>query len=328
MNITELYRDPAITGECFLLPFKKCVQEFGYAFSDWTAQETQLGEKLLGCLTRIVHFAAGLIGSIATAALVPLGIVIKFFAQPISVPPNSHTVLTQQNTPSAPTPIDDNAIETVHAYPGDLTVKEALKTTTNFIDARTFNIAFEEAPGYSLTIRCQDIFESGAQVVVNAANTHLGGGGGIDGLIHRRGGIAYASAHRALQSRYHSHYTEGYAAIIQSGAIRKQHGIEHVIVVAGPQGTSTTQKESQLYSCYYNSLVLAHSHHKTSIAFPTISTGIFGFPKDRGAAISLRAVHDFISQYPNSTLNTISIHFLASDPAPDFEFFKAALFKD
>lgn len=116
-----------------------------------------------------------------------------------------------------------------------------------------------------------------------------------------------------MQKQYRGKYTEGYAAIINSGSLKAK-GIHHVIVVAGPQGPrSNSQKENQLYSCYYNSLVLAHEQGKTSIAFPSISTGIYKFPKDRAAAISLKAVSDFIKQHPTSHLTQISIHFLGKE---------------
>lgn len=364
MNIEELYRDPTITGECVLQPFKACVQGFGYAFSDWTAQEISLGDKILGCLNRIIHFVASLLGSIVTAALVPVGMAIKFFAQPmITEQPHSETVPSAETTPPSPsgdgttptttdtttpnpsadgttppetdstppnattggiTPPRDwtgDVIESLHIYPGDLAEPNS-KLATSFADNKTLNIAFKDHPDFAVAIRNKDIFESGAQVIINAANTHLGGGGGIDGLIHQNGGNEYAKAHRELQTKYNSHYVEGYAAIIESGRLKEQFQIDNVIVVAGPQGHTNQQKENQLYSCYYNSLVLAHNHHKTSIAFPTISTGIFGFPKDRGASISLRAVDDFITQFPDSSLKTISIHFLAKNPTSEFEIFQ------
>ena len=166
---------------------------------------------------------------------------------------------------------------------------------------------------------------SKAQVVVNAANTHLGGGGGIDGAIHRQGGAEYAKAHRELQALFKAHYIEGHAAMIGSGSLKEKYNIENVIVVAGPQGAASPSKETELYSCYFNALVLADEQNKTSIAFPSISTGIFGFPKDRAAAISLKAIHDFLDKHPNTRLKTISIHYLPDDPITNLEIYRAQI---
>jgi O-acetyl-ADP-ribose deacetylase (regulator of RNase III) len=206
-----------------------------------------------------------------------------------------------------PQPMEHVYIEQVLKYPGDL-------VHPDFKAIKEGNVLrFDIHADFNVIVWNQNIFESGAQVIVNAANTHLGGGGGIDGAIHRAGGEPYAEAHRALQSKYDSKYVEGYAAMIDSGLLKETYNIDNVIVVAGPQGESTPEKEDQLYSCYYNSLILAHANKRNSIAFPSISTGIFGFPKDRAAHISLRAISDFIKEYPDTTLKTISIHFLTDE---------------
>jgi O-acetyl-ADP-ribose deacetylase (regulator of RNase III) len=100
--------------------------------------------------------------------------------------------------------------------------------------------------------------------------------------------------------------------MIESGLMKQRHQIERVIVVAGPTQGSTPEKDAALYSCYYNSLVLADRGNYTSLAFPSISTGRFGFSKERAAAISLKALYDFI-QAQDTTLNQISIHFLENE---------------
>lgn len=213
----------------------------------------------------------------------------------------------------------------VRPYPGDLTELEKAHVQGTMLDEYALAITFQHHPAFELTIRRQDIFHSGAQVIVNAANTHLGGGGGIDGAIYRHGGADYANAHHALQQLYRAHYVQGHAAMIESGSLKQGHRIDNVIVVAGPQGSASPEKESELYSCYFNSLLLAHSQRKTSLAFPSISTGIFGFPKDKAASVSLKAVSDFIQQYPDTPLKTVSIHFLPSDPLADLETYLAAV---
>jgi O-acetyl-ADP-ribose deacetylase len=210
----------------------------------------------------------------------------------------------------------------IRPFTGDLTAAQKAEMQPLFVDDYTLTLTFKQHPNINVTIRRQDIFNSKAQVIVNAANTHLGGGGGIDGAIHRQGGAEYAKAHRELQTLYNSHYVEGHAAMIKSGSLKEKYHIDNVIVVAGPQGAASPSKESALNSCYFNALELADEQHKTSIAFPSISTGIFGFPKDRAAAISLKAILDFLDKHPHTTLKTISIHYLPSEPKTELEIYR------
>lgn len=198
----------------------------------------------------------------------------------------------------------------VRDYLGDLTVDEKKERGLFLSSHSEFEMQINTKYTTQVFLRRVDIFESGAPVIVNAANTHLGGGGGIDGAIHKKGGTEYEQAHRALKTHYHSKYVEGYASMIGSGALKDKFGIQHVIVVAGPRGpNSNSQKESQLYSCYYNSLVLAQAQGYPHVAFPSISTGEFHYPKDRGAAISIKAISDFLEANPDTCVQEISIHF-------------------
>lgn len=213
----------------------------------------------------------------------------------------------------------------IRHYPGDLSKPEKSGIRAIFADNNTLQIVFSRSPSLHVTIRRQDIFNSGAEVIVNAANSHLGGGGGIDGAIHAKGGAEYAEGHRELQKKYHANYVLGHAAMIGSGSLKETHKIDNVIVVAGPQGDSNFEKEGQLYSCCYNSLMLAQSQGKSSIAFPSISTGIFGFPRDRAACIMLKAINDFIIDNPDSITKNISIHFLPSEPKSFLEEYQRAL---
>lgn len=213
------------------------------------------------------------------------------------------------------------ASTTLRKYTGDLTGSDKLDIQSQFLNEDTLQIAFVKFPPVHFTIRRQNIFNSGAQLIVNAANLHLGGGGGIDGAIHKAGGTNYGNAHRELQKIYKSQYVSGYAAMIESGDLKNRYQIDAVIVVAGPQGESNPQKEDELYSCYYNSLMLAQSQNQTSIAFPSISTGIFGFPKERAAAISVKAVMDFLINYPQTSIKALSIHFLPTEPIQNLEIY-------
>jgi len=354
VNIKKLYKDPNITGEFFLKPFKQSTRLLGHEFKNFTDRTNHQSSIILKCIRIGVYFLYVAMSTL----LLPAGMGIKFVAKlipsshqnpqpserrdptsqnrttsspirPTVAPqisssrqnprPSEHREPTSQNrTTSSPIrPIvasqnqENISIAKVHPYPGDLSQDEVKEITASFEGNDRLKIAFKNFPSFSVTIRNKDIFESQAKVIVNAANTHLGGGAGIDDAIHRKGGGSYKKAHRRLKDKYQGNYTPGFAELITSGEISGRYGIDSVIVVAGPQGPLTNQKkESQLYSCYFNSLVLAHSQKKTSIAFPSISTGIFNFPKDRAAAISLRALQDFISKHPDSQLKTISIHFL------------------
>jgi O-acetyl-ADP-ribose deacetylase (regulator of RNase III) len=214
--------------------------------------------------------------------------------------------------------------KTLHNYTNDLTSSEKEKLQVNFIDDNTLQILFKENPTFHVNIRREDIFDSKAEVIVNTANNRLRQGGGIDGEIHTRGGLKYKEAQLKLQRQYSSKYISGHAAMIESGSLKESHGIDNVIVVTGPQGETEPDKENALYSCYYNSLVLAENQNKISIAFPSVSTGIFEFPKDRAASISLKAIYDFIKDHPDTTLKNISIYFLVEDEKSNLEIYQTA----
>lgn len=240
-------------------------------------------------------------------------------------PVNDKPTVTETLNSKERTPVVNSRIfqtpdsRLVHSYPGDLTPEEKAGIKRTFIDDFKLSIAFDQFPEVEVTIRRENIFNSKAEVIVNAANTDLGGGGGIDGAIHREGGNEYANLHKELQTFYNSDFVSGHAALIGSGLLKEKYRIDNVIVVAGPIGKTTPEKENALYSCYRNSLTLAHEKGKASIALPAISTGIFDFPKDRAAAISLKAVKDFLVSHKGTTLKNISIHFLPTEPRAELE---------
>lgn len=173
-----------------------------------------------------------------------------------------------------------------------------------------------EFSNVEVTVRQQDIFNSGAVAIVNAANPHLqlSGNSGINGAIIKQGGKDYCAAHTALHKKHPKGFPRGDAALLPSGDL-KQNGIQHVIVVAGPdmkKGSSTRpitkEDRDQLYNCYYNSLLLANEQGIASIAFPAISTGAYKFDCKEAAEISKLAIKDFLSNCPNTSVKTISIH--------------------
>jgi O-acetyl-ADP-ribose deacetylase (regulator of RNase III) len=231
------------------------------------------------------------------------------FQNPSTTPStNEVSVVKKPHIESVSTLIQTPESVKIRPYPGDLSKKDHLSFEWEDKEKMIRKIAFKEFPHIHFSIRKQDLFISGAEVIVNAANSDLGGGGGIDGKIHENGGDEYAAAHRKLKEKYSKGYPSGHAAMIDSGQLKAKYKIDHVIVVAGPcTATPSPEEESQLYSCYYNSLVLANDQNKAKIALPSISTGLFYFPLDRAANISLRAVNDFIAN--NSSIKIISIHF-------------------
>lgn len=129
------------------------------------------------------------------------------------------------------------------------------------------------------------------EAIVNAANTSLLGGGGVDGAIHRAGGPAILEECRAIRNRQGGCAT-GNAVITGGGNLKAR----YVIHTVGPvwQGGNKNE-EAVLANAYRNSLQLAAENNIKTIAFPNISTGIYGFPKDRAAAIAVQIIKDFLA---------------------------------
>lgn len=134
-----------------------------------------------------------------------------------------------------------------------------------------------------------DITTIEADAIVNAANTSLMGGGGVDGAIHRKGGPAILEGCIQIRNRQGGCET-GQAVITTAGRLPAR----YVIHTVGPVWTGGNRQEAQLLrDCYTNSLQLALEYQVKTIAFPNISTGIYHFPKDKAAAIAIDAIRDF-----------------------------------
>ncbi|OEJ24257.1 O-acetyl-ADP-ribose deacetylase [Streptomyces agglomeratus] len=141
----------------------------------------------------------------------------------------------------------------------------------------------------AITLVRGDITEQHVDAIVNAANSSLLGGGGVDGAIHRRGGPEILADCRRLRA---SHYGKG---LPTGRAVATTAGRLHarfVIHTVGPVWQADEDRSALLASCYRESLRVAAESGAVSVAFPAISTGIFGWPMDDGARIAVRTVHE------------------------------------
>jgi O-acetyl-ADP-ribose deacetylase (regulator of RNase III) len=141
-----------------------------------------------------------------------------------------------------------------------------------------------------------DITEQDTDAIVNAANSALMGGGGVDGAIHRAGGPAIMEECRRIIARI-GRLDTGKAVMTTGGRLRAR----HVIHTVGPVWRGGGKGEADLLaSAYVESLKLASGHGLKSIAFPSISTGAYGYPVAEAAKVALRAVADFLRNYETS----------------------------
>ncbi|CAG9185005.1 O-acetyl-ADP-ribose deacetylase [Cupriavidus laharis] len=148
--------------------------------------------------------------------------------------------------------------------------------------------------GEHLQVVHGDITRMEVDAVVNAANSGLLGGGGVDGAIHGAGGPAIMAACKAIRDAQGGCPT-GEAVITTGGLLPAP----YVIHAVGPVWHGGGQNEdAQLASAYRNSIRLAAEHHLRTIAFPNISTGIYGFPRERAADIAIRTVREALATVP------------------------------
>lgn len=134
-----------------------------------------------------------------------------------------------------------------------------------------------------------DITKIDCEAIVNAANNSLLGGGGVDGAIHRAGGPTILEQCRQIRSRQGSCPT-GEAVYTSAGNLPAK----YVIHTVGPVWSGGKNNEEILLTrCYENSLLIAEKLKLKCIAFPNISTGIFGYPKREAAAIAINTVKGF-----------------------------------
>ena len=142
-----------------------------------------------------------------------------------------------------------------------------------------------------LSILQGDITQQKVAVIVNAANTSLLGGGGVDGAIHRAGGKAILEDCIQIRNRQGG-CAVGEAVLTTAGKLPAK----KVIHTVGPKWNNGLSGEPEkLANCYLNSLKLAEENNLPTIAFPNISTGIYRFPKRKAAEIAIATVQSFQS---------------------------------
>jgi O-acetyl-ADP-ribose deacetylase (regulator of RNase III) len=159
-----------------------------------------------------------------------------------------------------------------------------------------------------------DLTRQKVDALVNAANSSLMGGGGVDGAIHRAGGPAILEECREIRRNLYPQGLPTGEAVITTGGLL---AARHVIHTVGPvYGEHRGQEAELLAACYRNSLALAAHHALSSIAFPAISTGIFGYPREEAATVSSLAIKDFLEN--DDKLREVRLVFFKPDDAEVF----------
>jgi O-acetyl-ADP-ribose deacetylase len=144
-----------------------------------------------------------------------------------------------------------------------------------------------------VTVVVGDITRQAVPGIVNAANATLLGGGGVDGAIHRAGGPAILEECREIRrTQFQEGLPTGRAVITNAGNLPASFVIHTVGPVYGQHGG----RESELLAaCYRNSLLLAAEHSLHTVAFPAISTGLYGYPPSEAASVSSEAINQFLA---------------------------------
>ena len=146
--------------------------------------------------------------------------------------------------------------------------------------------------GGRVRIQIGDITRQQVDAIVNAANASLLGGGGVDGAIHAAGGPEILAECREIRrTRYPNGLPTGEAVISTAGRLPARYVIHTVGPVWGQHGG---REAELLAACYHNSLTLAAQHELETVAFPSISTGAFGYPRHEAALVVSQALSAFM----------------------------------
>ena len=156
-----------------------------------------------------------------------------------------------------------------------------------------------------LLITQGDITRQGTNAIVNAANSSLMGGGGVDGAIHRAGGPAILQECKQIVARQ-GRLPTGEAVITTGGNLKAK----HVIHTVGPIWRDGNKGEPELLaSAYRESLKVAAESNLSSVSFPSISTGVYGYPVDQAARVALNAAITFLSESDTSLREVVFVLF-------------------
>jgi O-acetyl-ADP-ribose deacetylase (regulator of RNase III) len=162
-----------------------------------------------------------------------------------------------------------------------------------------------------------DITHQGTDAIVNAANSSLMGGGGVDGAIHRAGGPAILEECKQIVSRQ-GQLPTGKAVMTIGGNLKAK----YVIHTVGPVWHGGSKGEPELLaSAYHESLKLAMAHKLSSVSFPSVSTGVYGYPVNQAAKVALDNVADVLSRSPTSLREVVFVLF----DSRTFDAYRAAL---
>src|SRR5262245_27661457 len=166
----------------------------------------------------------------------------------------------------------------------------------------------------TVVVKAGDITKENVDAIVNAANGTLLGGGGVDGAIHRAGGPEILKECREIRRvQYPDGLPTGQAVITTAGRMPAK----HVIHTVGPvYGRGGKDKAKLLAACYQNSLGLAGENGLKTIAFPAISTGIYGYPLNEAARVSSTAIQKFLAV--NTAIQEVRLVFFSPSDAETF----------
>jgi O-acetyl-ADP-ribose deacetylase (regulator of RNase III) len=165
-----------------------------------------------------------------------------------------------------------------------------------------------------IVVKTGDITQEQTDAIVNAANSALMGGGGVDGAIHRAGGPAILEECKRIRATTHPDgLPVGHAVVTTGGDLAAR----YVIHTVGPVWKGGTQGEAELLAnCYRNALVLARERGLKSVAFPAISTGVFGYPPGQAARVAAGAVCNFLAE--DATLERVVFVFFGEAAYNEF----------
>jgi len=166
-----------------------------------------------------------------------------------------------------------------------------------------------------LIVQTGDITIMDVDAIVNAANSSLMGGGGVDGAIHWQGGKSILEECKEIRKNVWVNGLPAGKAVITTGGKLKARYVIHTV---GPVWHGGGKDEDKLLvDAYRNSIALAEEKGLASIAFPAISTGVYGFPKERAAQIVTSLLKDYFSKAP--LLQEIRLVFFSENDAEVFE---------